>query len=523
MAYGRRYPSKSAGSGEGGTVKKKWNGWKKPAPVIRGCEYKPILNPTDEQFAIFDDVKNNPDSLCIIARAGTSKTTSSVEAMTFIPRNKSIQYLVFANRNAREAEAKCEERIAVNTCHSFGFRAYAASKGRKIEVATKGEKDAAIAAALLGPEDEKIDLRHYLTQAVGLAKSYMAEDISSIVDIITNHAIDTCDMNVEEFASNVIKAMDLAVKQDLIVSYDDMIYLPLKKNIRFPQTDFLFLDEVQDMGAGKIEMALRSIKPGGKIVSVGDNFQMIFSFTGVRTNVMDTIIERTNAHTLKLTKTFRCCKSVVRMIAEQYVSDYAYADGNVEGEIADKSYDDMFRPFDEGGAGPGDFILSRTNAPLTSIAMQFLKQGRKISITGKDLGNSLAYMVKRSKANTVVQFLTWLDEWKNLECEKLIARNKECEQIVDKYECLVNFCDGTNDCKEVIRRIEDMFSDKDDTCRITCSSIHKSKGSERDRVWLLSETLANSHAKTEEQIQEMKNVNYVGMSRCKTHLFFTTK
>lgn len=521
MAYGRRYPSKSAGSGEGGTVKKKWNGYKRPPVIIRGSAYKPILHPTDEQVAIFDHVRDSDNSLNVSAYAGVGKTTSAVESMQALLGKKSIQYLVFNTRNAREAEGKCEERIAVNTCHSFAFRAYVAAMG-KVEI-SKTDKDENIARALIGGEDDKIDLRHYLTQAVELAKNYLAEDNATVREIVARHAIDTCDMNDEEFASNVLKAMDLAVKQDRIVSFTDMLFCCYKKNIRVPQADVTYVDEDQDLSNLRLELAMRSMRPGGKMVSLGDIFQQCYLFTGANSKAVENIIQRTNADTKKLTITFRCGKKIVDL-ARSYVSDYIAADSNPDGVVANMSYGDMMQDTSDGGAGPGDFVLSRTNAPLASIAMQFLKQGRKVSIMGKDLGASLAYMVKRSKATTVVQFLGWLDDWRALECEKLIARNKDCEQITDRFECLINFCDGTNDPKEVIKRINTMFTSEDEeqNDRIVLATLHKSKGNEKDRVWFLEDT-CKVRAKTEEDIQVEKNLRYIGITRAKTHLFLTNK
>ena len=68
---------------------------------------------------------------------------------------------------------------------------------------------------------------------------------------------------------------------------------------------------------------------------------------------------------------------------------------------------------------------------------------------------------------------------------------------------------------EVASNIDAMFYEKDDTNRIMLSSIHKAKGLERNRVFLLNKTCKP------EVNQEEKNIYYVGITRAKNSLFLT--
>jgi DNA helicase II / ATP-dependent DNA helicase PcrA len=259
---------------------------------------------------------------------------------------------------------------------------------------------------------------------------------------------------------------------------------------------------------------LRSVKPGGKFVAIGDQKQSIFGFTSVEENVMQTIVDRTSADTLSLTKTFRCGKAIVEH-AKQYVPEYEAADTNPEGEVLERTLQEMTAPECDGGAKPGDMIISRTNAPLIPLCLSFIRESRKATVLGKDLGKNLLYMIRRSKAESVVGFLTWLDEWKNIECEKLIARNKKCDHIVDKYDTLVALTDGLRDLASVRKRIEEMFSDTDEDSIITLCTGHKSKGLERKTIWTLEETFAKcaAKAKTPFEIEQEANVRYVSATR----------
>jgi DNA helicase II / ATP-dependent DNA helicase PcrA len=510
--YKGRYGSGMAHDGSSYN-KRKWNpSWKKGPTIERGSTYKPIANPTSQQLAIFRHVESVPRSLIVKALAGCSKTTSAVESMQYIQEGKSVLYVIFANRNAREAEGKCAEHITVKTLHAFGMAQLRKAFGKSIEVDDKGEKSRAIATALFGPDDEKIEVRYNFCRALDLARGYLADDVEAIVQMLDKHGLDTGDHSAVEFAGKVLEGLKLCVKQYQRVEFSDMVYLPIAMNLNIEKFDYVYLDESQDASPSKIELVLRALKPDSKLISIGDEHQAIFAFTGADAHAMKTIQEKTGADSLPLTQTFRCGKAIVEL-ARGYVPEYEAAESNPEGEVLDKTSADMMKPFDEGGAGPGDFILSRVNACLVSICLSFIRSGRKATVMGKDLGKELTYTIKRSGATDVVSFMNWLDNWKNVECEKLIARNKPTERITDKYDTLVALTDGTNDLDVVKQRITDMFSDDNVENVITCSTAHKSKGMERKRVWLLSDTFARMRPTTPLDIEQESNLLYVSITR----------
>lgn len=515
MSYqGRAYGSREKADANRTGKKKVWNpNWaKKAPPVIRGSAYRPILNPSAQQHAIFANIASDSNALVVQALAGVGKTATIVESMNkYVPVGKSILYVIFANRLAREAESKCNERIDVKTCHAFALAALKKAFG-KVEVDASGEKSRAIAQALLGPEDEKIELRYNFCKAMSLAKGYLCETSAQVIEVMDKHEIEPCEMLEGDFAAKVLEGMELSAKQYMRVDFDDMIYLVIKLNVSVPMYDFVFLDEAQDASPARRELVLRAVGKGGKFCAIGDRNQAIFSFTGSDSESMDNIQKLTNAHTLPLSTTYRCGKAIVKL-AQAYVPEYVAAPQNPEGVVADKVETDMMRPTDEGGAAPGDFILSRVNAPLVKLCLAFVKQGRRAFVMGKDLGKNLSYMIKRSNAQSVNGFLTWLDNWQSMESERLAARNKPCDMIEDKANTLRAFCEGTNDLSTVRSRIEEMFAEEDaEQTSICLQTVHKSKGREADRVWLLQSTFRC-------QGPDEANVYYVAITRARTHLF----
>src|SRR5208337_3962261 len=121
---------------------------------------------------------------------------------------------------------------------------------------------------------------------------------------------------------------------------------------------------------------------------------------------------------------------------------------------------------------------SRTNAPLVSLCMSFLADGRKAAIQGRDIGASLAVLVKKSKAKSVEALRTHIETWCDKECTRLAAKQRDTQSTADKS-------------------------------RIVLSTTHKAKGLERDRVWMLSSTYMKRPG------VEEKNLAYVAMTRAR--------
>jgi DNA helicase-2/ATP-dependent DNA helicase PcrA len=517
MSYNRPYYPKVSANGAQ-PAKKKWNGYKKPASVQPGSMYVPVPADrlSDEQNAILAYIVGESRSLLVEAYAGCAKTTTIVEGMWKVAKNspRTTQcYIVFANRNKTEAVGKCPPSANVQTAHAFGLGCLRSALG-KIEV--DNDKTYRIATALVGPDDEKAELRYMVAKAIDLAKDYLCTQPDEVVDMLEKHGIETGNLSEAEFCDKVLKGMQESAKQPQVVSFSDMVWLPIHLNLHIPHYDILYVDECQDLNPSRLELMFRSIGANGRGIFVGDPNQAIFGFTGADRHALPKIVTRTNAHTMGLHRTFRCGKAIVSL-AQEYVPDYSAAETNPQGEVVECGQEAMMS---ENGAQAGDFILSRTNAPTVKIAMQLLKQGRKCCIQGKDLGSNLLYMIKRSGAKTVPEFQSWLDSWASAEIERLMSKGKTYEQITDKAACLEAFCEGMSDLSGVRERIASMFDDTEanETHRVTLSTVHKAKGLERHRVWLLESSFVCKPKTEEDQIQE-RNVRYVAITRAKDSLF----
>jgi len=458
------------------------------------------------QLAIFEEIASGSGNLHVDALAGTGKTSTLVEGFYHV-RSGLVLMVAFNKSIQIELQQRAPDSVTVLTLHALGLRAITKAFGR---VTVDGKKAMGYIEAELGKEPETFELRSNIAKAVSLAKGYLCENSEDVLEVIAKHGVDTCDKSEEEFIALVLKVMETTKKDIKRIDFDDMIWFPITYDMAVMKYDYVFIDEAQDLNACQIELALRSKKDSGRVISVGDEHQAIYGFRGADSNAINNIVERMSSKRLPLSVTYRCAKSIVAE-AQEFVEDYEAFHTNKEGVVREASRDQMIEQ-----ARPGDFILSRVNAPLIKLCLGFLKAGTRANIQGRDLGANLAWMIKKSKADDVDSFLVWLNNWRAMECMRLAKLNRNSEIIEDKAECLEALCEGAETLKEVKQNIDRLFHDGDDTNRIMLSSTHKAKGLERERVWVLRDTYRPSKG------QEEENLLYVAITRSISELVYTS-
>jgi DNA helicase-2/ATP-dependent DNA helicase PcrA len=285
-----------------------------------------------------------------------------------------------------------------------------------------------------------------------------------------------------------------------------MIWLPVVQNLPVWKHDRVFVDETQDLNACQIKLVLGAVKEDGRVCAVGDPHQAIYRFRGADENAFGRVVECLDAKVMPLSVTYRCARSIVA-VAQQIVPELEAAPGAIDGVVRDAWLDECRRD-----AAPGDFILSRTNAPLIGLCLGFLREGRKANIAGRDIGATLAAFVKKSGAANVEALRRYVDTWRDAECKRLAEKQRDTQAVDDKADCLLALSDGAASVPEVVARIEALFSDGDNGARITLSTTHKAKGLERDRVWMLAATYRRRPGVEED------NLYYVAATRAKREL-----
>jgi DNA helicase IV len=305
------------------------------------------------------------------------------------------------------------------------------------------------------------------------------------------------------------------------IDFDDQLYLTYVLKLVPPTYDFIFVDEAQDLSAIQRALLQRSLSNSetGRIVFVGDSKQSLYGFRGADSESIDKIVKEFRCTTFPLSISYRCPKSVVALAKKYvpYIESHEAAPDGIVGRLLN---------WNASTFNPTDYILCRYNAPLVKLVMRLISAGVPAVILGKSFGKNLISIVRkldwRQKDMTFLR--DQVAQWRKNECEKLLCRDPDadCGFIYDKEECIVNLIamwEATT-VEEFIRLIDGMFSDK--SSLITLSSVHKVKGLESDRVFIIDtepRTPKNRDLKPW-MIQAERNIRYVAITRARKELYF---
>jgi ATP-dependent DNA helicase UvrD/PcrA len=474
----------------------------------------PSMNWSDEQNAIFNWFATGTDCLVVQARAGTGKTTTIKQAFSVAPE-ETMLYAVFNKKNQIEAQEKItDKRVDVRTLHSLGYR-FIKQVWSNAQPDDAVEKDR-IADACPGIPDEPAQA---VERLVGFAKNiFLAPSKADLENLANERAIFSAEeengWTVAKLAAVAFDALAAARERDAQgrVSFNDMVWLPVAMNWVRPCFDLVVVDEAQDMNMPQLEMAVRACSAGGRICVVGDDRQAIYGFRGAAQDGMGLMKTRLNATTLGLTTTYRCPKSVVAIAAE-IVTDYKAADSAPKGIVDNIGVDRLNESLKV-----GDAVLSRLNAPLVSTCLNLLRNGVPAKIEGRDIGRQLVGMVRKLNAKSVPDFLRKLHTWGEKQIKRVsVGRNAESKAALvrDQVDCLSAIAEGAKSIFDIETRLNNLFADVGgNKSFVVLSSVHKAKGLEWNRVFLLASTFRKNKG------DEEANIYYVAVTRAKKHLTF---
>jgi superfamily I DNA/RNA helicase len=494
-----------------------------PAPPAPSAEPAPMeLTYSKEQEAIFGWFGAGKGNLVVQARAGTGKTFTIKSAFERAPEQE-ILYAVFNKRNQLEALEKITDpRVEVKTLHSLGF-SYIRSIWRDARPDNGVEYDR-IAAAYKDIPDE---VARQVERLIGFAKNSLIvatqKDLEAIAD---DRDIYASGFEAEEFggwtaaklAQVALKAMEAAKVRDgqNRISFGDMVWLPVAMNWVRPMFNLVVVDEAQDQSLPQLVMVQRACRKGGRVCVVGDSRQAIYGFRGAKQGAMSWMKGELQAAELGLTTTYRCARTIVAQAA-QLVPDYKAAPQAPEGLVQSIGEQAMFEQ-----VKVGDAILSRINAPLMSACLQLLKKGTPARIEGRDVGKQLVGMVRTLRARSVPDFLRKVERWEIKTVNRAMAARRDSQSKIeaarDQAATMMAVADGAASVQEIESRLLNLFQDSDKNSRpaVVLSSVHKAKGLEWDRVFLLEGTFK---VKTGTAVSEEANIRYVAITRAKRELY----
>lgn len=252
----------------------------------------------------------------------------------------------------------------------------------------------------------------------------------------------------------------------------------------------------------------------GRLISVGDFFQGVYGFNASDEKSFEWFENFPNTRTLPLSYSFRCAKNII-IEAQKIVPDIKALPDAPDGIVRDG---DVLTE-----AQSGDFILCRTTMPLVKLFFQFLIQNKKAIIKGSDIGVHLIELIgKIDNIKSLIDF--WEGELLSFSIELKRSgvlnpyEHSGYVALDDKVSTLVFLAKLSDSIEDLKIKIRTIFTDE--IQGIVLSTVHKIKGLEANRVFIIRPDLLPLKAvKGWQQIQE-KNLEYVAITRAKTELIY---
>lgn len=503
------------------------------------------LSPQQSDF--IEEVKRGVSSIALIAVAGAGKTFTLVKACEYM--QGSVFFGVYNAKMGVELKAKTAHlsHVTCKTFHGAGYgRLMYFFKGRPQETRLKNIDDKKVLTLIdtwiaeKGRKDLE-PLTVTIAKIVSMAKQRGIGPCFADTDPVWRDMIEHFDMlddipeefegrSEEEILAIVIKLSRIilrnsidAAKNDGWIDFDDMVFMPLVMNLRMFQNDWVLIDEAQDTNPTRRALARKMLKPGGKLIAVGDPRQAIYGFSGADNDALDQIIRDFNCKEMPLTTTYRCPKSAVR-VAREFVDHIEAHETAPEGEVITVKYEDILEY-----AQPGDAILCRYNKYLVGLCFRFIRNGIPARIEGRAIGQSLVQLVKKWKTVNLDTLARRVITWRDREMKKANDKKNDTKalQIEDRAETVLVLIERGKEqgittinalCDMITGLFDDNVVDKKDM--ITLCSQHRSKGLEWKRVFILGlYELGGRVCRQNWQTEQEINLQYVAATRVMETLF----
>ena len=490
------------------------------------------------QKDIFDYIEHGQGHLVVEAAAGSGKTFTLIKCLELIPNDKRILLTAFNKDIVNELKKKAKEfpNVECMTLHGLGMLMVMKNVDEMSPVpeifkySSQFYSNPSAYTKINLFRLKKHDRKTYMDNVkkyVDFARYFLCQTPKDLDEIEKAYEIETVAdekevaMKLLEWGKTNLKTMD----------YTDMIWLPNVLNLK-PiglQYDYIMVDECQDMNKAERELVLKCFKMGTRMVSVGDENQLIYQFSGSDKDSLNTLKNLPNTKCLPLSISYRCADSIVEY-AQRIVPSIEKNDDHRAGNVLEDV------PLED--VKDGDMVLCRTNAPLVDLYNRYLKLGKKSYIVGKDIGSNMKTIIESMNMTEV--------NWGNIEKDGLFIRlyddlfetrnkimaesnvskedainSRQFQDKLDMINAIGAMANGINSVDELLGKIDVVFPKKVQKEGIKLSTIHKSKGLECENVYIACKSLMPSkNATTKWEKRQERNLMYVAYTRAKNKLGF---
>ncbi|MBX3142372.1 MAG: AAA family ATPase [Trueperaceae bacterium] len=489
--------------------------------------------PSRYQQQVLDFVKHGSGHGIVKATAGSGKTSTLVLVArelepTLLATGERACFLAFNRATAAELRSRLPDSVEATTLHALGrsilVGAQTTASGAKPEAAKYRLLAETVTSERGAPRSATIS--GYLGRLAQVARLELtpAEDLDAVANLAERYRLEApvTGADVENLHACLEPLLSRGAQEALEGSFDftDMVYVPVLHELPPPRYAFICVDEAQDLSALALSFVMRLLEHGTRALFVGDPRQAIYAFAGADSRAMARIAERTKSTELPLSVSYRCPIRHIAL-ARRYAPEMEPKGASPLGTVRLISSDRLVQD-----VAPGDLIIARTNQDLVGIALQLAARGLSTRVLGTDLAGRAAELADRlfedgdlTDAQERIS-ASAAAETSNLERDLICdLRLPSALQGSAERHAALELALKTGPAN-VLQALDHLFAGADERAPpIVLSSIHRAKGREAERVYLLDvDTLAAAPTRSAEEDASEENVLFVALTRAKREL-----
>ncbi|MFC6662509.1 UvrD-helicase domain-containing protein [Deinococcus multiflagellatus] len=508
--------------------------------------------PSPLQQAILNAIEARCGNLLIEATAGSGKTSllemiaEQLIELGWLDGTGRALFLAFSKDIVKELQTRLPQQVTIRTINSLGYlicREQLPScdfQPKKYEVLLRDAVgNRRYSRQVAAQVHERLDACVRITMShllpLGIDRASWCQTMDEFDVPVQGMEDDLYGLTME-----VVRRGMSDVAERGIVSFLDQVYAPWFFGWRLKQPfRFLLVDEAQDLSRGQQAVVQAACDERSLVIAVGDASQAVFSFSGSDRHSLRRLGDTFQATRFPLSVTYRCPQRHVAL-ASPYTSVIEAAPGARLGTLDDISGEEFLSLVQ-----PGDLVLCRVNAPLVRWCFRLAQAGRPSHVKGRDVARSLVALARdaatwdgqrshREQADDalVLHAVTFETQLASLHAFNVARLRAEAERqgrdpdmreanAYDRVKALlVILQEGKPDTLGALtQQIRALFQSGKDS--VTLSSVHRAKGLEADRVYILEpDLMPHPSARTEAALEAEHAVLFVAYTRAKRSLLF---
>lgn len=479
------------------------------------------FTPDKFQQRIQKEFRETQNNIVVQAVAGSGKTSTLKLLMNDIPPHKDAIYVAFNKHivDSLKATLPYRENITISTLNSFGARMLYRTLGK---ITLVENKYFLIALRLFKSswqlnKENKWNYCYNISKIVDVMRfNFCFDDEEAIQASCAEYGITILADELE----HALRVFEIGMENINQIDFLDQIFLPVVRKIKFIKFHYVLSDEVQDFSKLQHQFVKKLLMPGtGRLVGVGDKNQSIYLFAGASSNSFDAfknLLPKTIE--LPLSYCYRCGTEMVAK-AKELVPQIESPPNQHKGLISNCNVTKVIME--------GHAVVCRNTKPLVILCRDLIRQGKKATIKGREIGENLIILIRKTQAHTINGCLEKIAGYETELRLKLLKKGvyrpdqaKAMIQLVEKKEIIKVLAEQVGTINTLIEKVKQIFVD-DSKEGVLCMTIHKSKGGEWPVVWFLNSFLIpSSYAVTEDELIQERNLLYVAITRAKQKLIY---